>query len=129
MKDLLLPFAIIPSYMAALTMDNATFWERVAEKWGIGFIGLGLFLALSWWTVKREDAAADARSKRESAVDAERLAMQTEIRDLHREHLEQSRRHAAKLEQIIKDGNKAQSDLGIELKNLARRVKCVAPPQ
>lgn len=106
----------------AVTATDVSFWERIAEKWGIGFVGLALFVALAYWTTKREERIQDKRDERDERMSAERLAMQTEIRDLNRAQLDVVSKHANKLEAIIKDGNKAQADVAIELKNIARLI-------
>lgn len=123
MKDFILP--MIPlSGLLAVTMEDAPFWERIAEKWGIGFVGLGLFCALAYWTTKRETRLQDARDKRDAEALAERLTLLTKNNELGEKMIQQHKDHSLRLEQIIKDGNRAQADVGIELKNLARRVRC-----
>jgi hypothetical protein len=123
MKDFILP--MIPlSGLLAVTMEDAPFWERIAEKWGIGFVGLALFCALAFWTSKREDRLQAARDKRDVDAQAERLALLTKNNELGEKMIQQHKDHSLRLEQIIKDGNKAQTDVGVELKNLARRVRC-----
>lgn len=112
------------SSLLAVTMEDAPFWEPIAEKWGIGFVGLALFVALAYWTTKREDKLQDARDKREAESLAERLALLTKNNELGEKMIQQHKDHSLRLEQIIKDGNKAQADVGVELKNLARRVRC-----
>lgn len=123
MKDFILPMIPLSSLLA-VTMEDAPFWERIAEKWGIGFVGLALFVALAYWTTKREDKLQDARDKREAESLAERLALLTKNNELGEKMIQQHKDHSLRLEQIIKDGNKAQADVGVELKNLARRVRC-----
>lgn len=131
MKDFLAPFAVSLPFIAAVTQEELTFWERIAEKWGIGFIGLGLFAALAYWTAKRENALQATRDKRDADAQAERLALLTRNNELQEQAIEAQRKHANELKQIIRDGNKYQEDVGRELKNLARRVRCpgTTPPQ
>jgi hypothetical protein len=123
MKDFILPMIPLSSLLA-VTMDDAPFWERIAEKWGIGFVGLALFCALAYWTSKREDNLQAARDKRDTEALAERMALLTKNNELGEKMIQQHKDHSVRLEQIIKDGNKAQADVGVELKNLARRVRC-----
>jgi hypothetical protein len=123
MKDFILPLIPISSLMA-VSMNDAPFWERIAEKWGIGFVGLALFVALAYWTTKREDKMQSVRDKREDESQNERLTLLGKNNDLAEKLIQQHKDHSLRLEQIIKDGNKAQADVGVELKNLARRIRC-----
>ena len=127
MKDLLLPLAILPSIMPANAGEAETWWT-IAQRNGVGFVFFVLFLALTAISVRREKVAEQDRVKRENDANAERLALQTEIRDLNKQQLDQAAGHSSRLEKIIKDGNKAQADVGIEMKNLARRVRCPGAP-
>ena len=108
----------------AVSMQDGPFWESVAEKWGIGLVGLGLFIALAFWTTKREEKIQKARESREDASQAERTELMRHNIALGEKLIQQHRDHSDRLEQIIKDGNKAQADIGIELKNLSRCVRC-----
>jgi Flp pilus assembly protein TadB len=128
-----LPFATV---MGIITNTESRDWnERMLDKWGIAFVGLAFTVCLASWLARREtkaearrqvreDKLEETRQEREEAASAERLAMQTEIRDLNRQQLEQAAAHAKKLEQLTRDGNKAQADVGMELKNIARKIRC-----
>ncbi len=114
---------MLPPFLAADVHDAEGWWQLV-QKNGVGFIFFILFVILTGFSVRREKASEEARAKRENEANADRLAMQTEIRDLNKKQFDQQVSHSTRLEQIIKDGNKAQADVGVELKNLARRMKC-----
>ena len=123
MRDFVL--AMIPiSSMMAISANDAPFWERIAEKWGIGFIGLGLFLLLANWTVKREDKLQQIRDAREEESQRERINLLSKNNELAEKLITQHKDHSVRLEQIIKDGNKAQEDVGRELKNITRKIRC-----
>jgi Skp family chaperone for outer membrane proteins len=126
MKDFLFPAAAFTS-LAVLQQETASFWERVAEKWGIGFVGMALLFFLAKWTAKREAAALLERDHREDAINKERLDLLKRNNELQEQHLAASQKHSTELKNIIKDGNKYQADVGVELKNLARRVNCPPP--
>ncbi len=126
MKDFLFPAAAFTSF-ATIQGADAPFWERIAEKWGIGFVGLLLLYFLAKWTAKREATALLEREKRENTMNAERLAALNRNNELQEQHLAASQKHSIELKNIIKDGNKYQADVGVELKNLARRVNCPPP--
>lgn len=131
MKEFLFPAAAFTG-LAAIQQDAASFWERVAEKWGIGFVGLILLYFLARWTANREAKALLERTQREDAINKERLDLLKRNNELQEQHLEASRKHSTELKQIIRDGNKHQADVGVELKNLARRVRCpgtLPPPE
>ena len=123
MKDILLPFIPLSGLLADASPD-ATFWERIAEKWGIGFVGLALFVVLARFTMKRDDEREKKRDERDELEKAEKVALAKENNRLQQELLDQHRNHSRRLEALIKDGNKHQADVGQELKNLARRVRC-----
>lgn len=129
MKDLLFPLTASIPFLAAMSQDDLTFWERVAEKWGIGFIGLGLFCVLAWWTAKREKALQDARDKREAENQAERTGLLAKNNDLQAELLKAVNSHAKTAEQLSRDGIKASNDHASALRMLVRKMKrpCVEP--
>jgi len=117
--------------MLAMTASERDFWDKTAERWGIAFFSLVILFFLARWTAKREDSVRKERDRREDAINKERLALLQRNNELQEQQLEASRKHAAELKQIIKDGNKHSADVGVELKNLARRVRCpgAPPPQ
>jgi thiamine biosynthesis lipoprotein ApbE len=134
MRELILPFAILPAILPA-NVNEAETWWTVAQRNGVGFVFFVLFLALTALSVRREKKAETerkareiaseiARAKREDKSNAERLAMQSEIRDLNEKQLAQAVKHSTRLENVIKEGNKAAADVAVEMKNLARRVRC-----
>lgn len=123
MKDLIAPLALLPTIMPANVGEAETWWT-IAQRNGVGFVFFILFLALTALSVRREKKAERERTKREIEDKAEQRAMRTEIRDLTKKQLAQAATHATRLENIIKDGNKAAADVAIEMKNLARRVRC-----
>lgn len=127
MKDLLVPLALIPSvFISSLPVDmaQADSWWQTAQKNGVGFVFFLLFLGITFATYNREKKAEAARVLRDNSANGERLAMQTEIRDLNKQQLDSAKDHSKNLERLIKDGNKAQADIGAEMKNLARKVNC-----
>lgn len=128
MKDLILPlFAVqIPLAMAE---SEYSFWDRMAERWGIGLVGLVLVFFLARWSADREAKASKARDDREAASNAERLALLSRNNELQEQQIAAQAKHAQKLEQLTKDGNKAQADNAEVIRNLIRKMKrpCVAP--
>jgi flagellar biosynthesis/type III secretory pathway M-ring protein FliF/YscJ len=123
MKDLFQ--AVIPiSSIVAMTVEDAPFWERIAEKWGIGLVGMALFIILARWTAKREEKLQEARDEREAAAQLERNALAQRNNELTSELLTQNREHSTRLEQIIAEGNRVQRELAEEIRNIARRVNC-----
>jgi Mg2+/citrate symporter len=128
MKDLLIPLAIVPLF-SAVSIEDISLWERLIEKWGIVFT---LFIALAWWTTKRETDLQNKRDIREADNQEERLNLLKRNNELQEQQLEQHKKHSEDLKRIIRDGNKYQADVGIELKNLARRIRCpgsILPPE
>lgn len=123
MRELTLPLILLPTILPTDAGQAETWWT-IAQRNGVGFVFFVLFLALTALSIRREKRAELKRAELELEANAERLAMQTEIRDLNKKQLAQQISHSNRLEQIIKDGNKAQADVGVELKNLARRVRC-----
>lgn len=121
MKDFILP--LIPvSGILAVGVEDMSFWERLAERWGIGFVGIALFVALALWTAKREEKAQAVRDKRDEANHLERV-------DLAKQLLEQSRLHAARLEEIIEKYQQTQVLVATELKAVARFGRCPKVPE
>ena len=123
MRELVLPLALLPTILPANVGEAETWWT-VAQRNGVGFVFFILFLALTALSVRREKKAEGDRVKRENDANAERVTLQTEIRDLNKQQLEQAEKHGKNLERIIKDGNRAAADVAVEMKNLARRVNC-----
>lgn len=127
MKDLFIPFALIPTVFATslpVDINEASSWWEKAQKEGVGFVFFMLFLVITFMTYYREKKAEAARVLRDNSANGERLAMQTEIRDLNKQQLDSAKDHSKNLERLIKDGNKSQADIGAEMKNLARKVNC-----
>ena len=131
MREFALSFAVLPGMLAQMPpkIEEAESWWETANRNGVGFVFFVLFVCLMWVSYRREKTAEEARVKRENAANAERTALQAEIRDINQRQLEQANTHAAALQRIIKDGNKAQADVAIEMKNLARKVNCPRLPQ
>jgi len=123
MKEFFFPAAAFTSF-AAIGPDSAALWERVVERWGIGAVGLVLLYFLAKWTAKRDAASLAERQRREDALNKERLNLLKRNNELQESQLAAQAKHAQTLERIVKDGNKHQADVAIELKNIARRVRC-----
>ena len=134
---------LVPVTIASVTYnpEQYSFWERIAEKWGIGAVGLGLFIAYAYVDHKKQAAkdikeaekAAEEkkeRQKREDDAQAERKALLEENNKLQKELLDHMVGHAKTLEGLIKDGNTAANNQAMEIKNLARKMQgkpCVRP--
>lgn len=130
MRDLLLLTAAgVPTLFATVSQDNLNFWERILEKWGIGFIGLGLFLLLAWRTEKKAEKEQLARDARDQQDVAERKALAERNNQLQEQQLAIQTEHARRLEQLVKDGNKSVDDHASALRMLIRKMKrpCVGP--
>lgn len=139
MRELVLPLALLPTILPTNAGEAETWWT-IAQRNGVGFVFFILFLSLTALSIRRERKVEIARAKREADANAERIALQTQIRDLTQaqltaseEHgkrqLAQSTSHARKLEGIIEDGNKVQVELSANIKQLARKVNCPVPAQ
>lgn len=147
MKEFLLPFFGFQFYVAATVEANNPLWERLLEKWGIGFIGIGLLYFLAQWTAKRDEefrkkqsereeevresliAVDRERSEREIASSAERAGLLARNNELQEQQLKTMSEHATRLEQLTKDGTKAVNDTGASMRMLVRKMQrpCVAP--
>lgn len=129
MKDFLLPLASAVPFLAAMSREDMSFWEKIAEKWGIGVVGLGLFCGLAWWTAKRETALQQDRDAKEAANQAERINLLARNNELQAELLKAVNSHAKTGEQLSRDGIKASNDHAAALRMLVRKMQrpCVAP--
>lgn len=127
MKEFLFPLVAIQALPLGMTETQYNFWDRMAERWGIGLVGLVLLFFLARWTSAREAKALVEQRNREDAMNAERLAALERGNQLQEQAIAAQAKHSQEMKQIIRDGNKYQSDVGIELKNIARRVNCPAP--
>ena len=114
MKELLPPFAFLSPLVAALSQDELSFWERVAEKWGIAAISLALFCALAFWTGKREAALQKKRDEKDAQDHEERVKLAQLNNELTRQ-----------LVQLTERQIKVQEDTVAELK---RRYCRGVPP-
>lgn len=123
MKDIFLGLIPFSSYIAVISQEDLTFWERIAEKWGIGFIGLGLFFFLAKWTAKRETTLQEQRDKKEAESLAERVALLTENNRLQGELLKAINSHATRAEQMTRDSMRATNDHAAALRQLVRKMK------
>lgn len=123
MKDIFLAFVPFTGWLAIVTREDMTFYERLFEKWGIGLIGLGLFFLLAKWTAKRETALQEQRDKKEAESLAERVGLLTENNRLQGELLKAINNHAQKNEQLARDGIKASNDHASALRQLVRKMK------
>jgi hypothetical protein len=121
MREFALSFAV---FSQIPTVTEAESWWQKANKHGVGFVFFLMFLALTWLSYRRERKVEIERVKRETEVNAERISLQTEIRDLNRQQLEQAQSQSKRLEDLIREGNKAQTNVAIEMRTLARKVNC-----
>lgn len=124
MKDLIFPLFAVQTL--AIAQDSLSTWERLAEKWGIGLVGLVLLYLLARWTARREENAAKERERRAAASDAERAALMTRNNELQEQQLAAQAQHARKLEMLVKDGNARADDHAAALRMLVRKMRCVA---
>lgn len=117
------------SGMLAVSVQDASFWERMAERWGIGLVGMALFVALAWWTTKKEEKAQTARDKRDEADHAERVELAMKNNELAEKLLQQSTDHAARLEGFLRETITSQNKVADELKNVAKFARCPNLPK
>lgn len=133
MKDFA-PVIALPC-LASVVTDNMTFWERMAEKWGIGLVGMALFFFLARWTARREAAdrvardkkdAADlaARDKKDAEDREERRALMARNNELQETLIAAVNANARKFEAVAKDGIRATEDHANAVKNLVRKIRC-----
>jgi len=116
-------------FLAVLTHDDLSFWERMLEKWGIGLIGLGLFVFLAKWTAKREENLQKARDEREKESQTERVALLARNNELQLELLKAINTHAKKAEDLTREATLANKDNAAAMRMLVRKMKrpCVNP--
>lgn len=135
MNDLMnsyLTLALPGTLIAAASYQDASLWERAAERWGIGLVGLGLFIALAWLNEKKEVKREKERQDRDAAAQKERTELLSENNRLQSALLDHLVSHARILENLVKDGNKAANDQAQEMKNLSRKLHnkpCAIPRQ
>lgn len=103
--------------LLAVTSEDLSFWERVAEKWGIGFIGMGLFVGLAWWANKRD-------AKNQVARDARDDAMQKQNMELMKQIIDGSKEHSERLEEILVNNATERAALTQALKDNAKLARC-----
>lgn len=146
MKDFIFPFFGFQFYVAAVSETNPL-WERLLEKWGIGFIGIALLYFLARWTNKREEAnqkkqntredevrnslikVDKERAERELASSQERAGLLARNNELQEEQIRNMAAHATRSEQLARDSIKAVNDTGAAMRMLVRKMQrpCVAP--
>lgn len=146
MKDFIFPLFGL-QFLAATSSEPNPLWEKLLEKWGIGFVGIGLLYLLARWTANREANALKERQKREDAVLASRDLLEKERAErevasaneraellkqnnmLQTEMLTNLNLHAQRLEVLTKEGNRAIADNGAAMRMLVRKMKrpCITP--
>jgi len=119
----MVPFS---GFLAVSTQD-ASFWEKLVEKWGIGLIGMALFILLARWTAHREETAQLARDAREAADHAERIALATRNNDLMEQVIKESKDHSLRLEKIIESGNSSNAQIAREMSHISQLVSSRCP--
>jgi hypothetical protein len=129
MRDFFLPLAASLSIFATVEYNNLSFWERIAEKWGIGFVGLALLVLLAKWTANREAFLQKQRDEKDEAFQEERTRLLNVNNELQAELLKTMIRHASRAEQLTKDGLRASNDHASVLRMLVRKMKrpCIEP--
>lgn len=125
---------VVPvTVLAAYDPEHYSFWDRMAERWGIGLVGLAACFIIARWTMRREEYREAKKEEKEKEEKAERERKEKEWNDerkallaennrLMQEQLTQSQASSTKLELLIKDQTKANNDQAMEMKNLARRM-------
>lgn len=139
MKELLIPISLLP--ILAVTQESATFWERMAERWGIGLVGMALFFFMAKWAAKRETEASKKqnareekvreslialdreRADRELASSNERAALLARNNELQTEQINNMAAHATRIEQLTKETTKAITDSGSSMRMLVRYLQ------
>lgn len=127
MKDLLFIPAFAPfAYIAQNSIVNGEtlpLWERLLEKWGIGFIGMALFGTLAFWTYRKEERDRLKREEREEQNNAERLALAKTNNDLTAQLITYQVTHAAELEKILHQNAATGREITLELQRLNDHLK------
>lgn len=130
MRDFLLPLFGLNWFFAATTspLENPL-WERLLEKWGIAFIGIGLLFLFAKRTDRLAKEEQDKRDKQEAATTAERNALLVRNNELQEEQIANQKEHARTLVKVIKDGNKVITDSESATRMLMRHMDrpCVRP--
>lgn len=133
-------FAASITFVAAYDPGQYSFWDRMAERWGIGLVGLVACFLLARWTMKREERREAKKEenekeekielkRREDEMQAERTRLLAENNRLTQELLTHLIGHAKTLEQITKDGNKAMNSQAEAMKNLIRKLSKRLPDE
>lgn len=127
MRDLLIIPAFAPvAYVAQTSIVNGEtlpLWERLLEKWGIGFIGMALFGALAFWTYRKEERDRLKREEREEASNAERIKLATANNELMTKLALSQVAHAAELEKILHANAVTSREISLELQKLNDHLK------
>lgn len=127
MKDLLFIPAFAPiAYIAqnsVVNQETLPLWERLLEKWGIGFIGMALFGALAYVTYRKEERDRIKREEREEAVNAERVELAKTNNTLTMQLVTYQITHAAELEKILHANAATGREITLELQRLNDHLK------
>lgn len=122
MRDLLFIPAFAPvAYVAQQSIVNSEtlpLWERLLEKWGIGFIGMALFAALAFWTYRKEERDRLKREQREEESQKERIELLKENNELTTKLITTQALHAAELEKILHANSATGREISLELQRL-----------
>ena len=123
MKPFLFPLVPVSALMT-VNVEDLPFLEKIFEKWGIGFIGMALFVGLAYWASKRDAKAQSARDKREAADHSERVELAKKNNELTEQLIKQTTAHSIRLEQIIEKSNIHQECIGEQLRAISRFQRC-----
>lgn len=75
MKDLIAPLVCVSPAFANVTTEDLTFYERLADRWGIALVTLVALFFLAKWAAKREAAIEAARALKDAQDHSERVAL------------------------------------------------------
>lgn len=101
--------------LAEVEVVRLELWERLAEKWGIGFVGLGLFCALAWWIAKREAKVQEARDDERKELLNRNIELGERMLATHENHQQQI------IDLIIKQ-NESQNETNRVLDDLSKSI-------
>lgn len=122
MRDLFLTALLFPTTVAVITNEDLTFWEKMLERWGIGLVGMALFLALAYLTVKRENKLEKERLARELETSTAMTALSTRNNELLEAHHSLMSNHTIRLERLVRDGNLSREQHSAALRMLVRKM-------
>jgi hypothetical protein len=123
MKDLFVTLAGLSVLGSAATDVPVNTWEHLLEKWGIGFVGMALFVLLARWTMNREERLQKERDARtQEEVEARKL-LADELNSTQKEMLKQMTSNAKRMEYLVRLSHLSNDHHASSLRMLVRTLQ------